>query len=118
MRTPQWCYVLTSYGQKLTVIPLTSIKSNSGPARAPFEFDIDEGDGVKGRMHFDDMRYIDKMRVIAKKGYSYVQTPRAEIEVALKKFINLYNQHRLMGNSSSACFIMLQTLRFKGVFTF
>ena len=67
MREPHWCYVLTCYGQKLTVIPLTSIKSNSGPERAPFEFDIVEGDGVKGRIHFDDMRSIDKMRVIAKR---------------------------------------------------
>lgn len=68
MRDPHWCYVITSYGQKLTVIPLTSIKSKSSHARAPFEFDILEGDGVKGRMHFYDMRSIDKMRVIAKKG--------------------------------------------------
>lgn len=89
MREPHWCYVLTSYGQKLTVIPLTSIKDNSSPARAPFEFDITEGDGVKGRMHFDDMRSIDKMRVIAKKGYRSVHTPRANIETALKKYLGL-----------------------------
>lgn len=89
MRAPHWCYVLTSYGQKLTVIPLTSIKSNSGPARVPFEFDIDEGYGMKGRMHFDDMRSIDKMRVIAKKGYRSVCTPRANIEAALKKYMGL-----------------------------
>ena len=85
MREPHWGYVLTCYGQKLTVIPLTSIKSNSGPERAPFEFDIVEGDGVKGRIHFDDMRSIDKMRVIAKKEYRSVETPRADIETALKK---------------------------------
>ena len=89
MREPHWCYVLTSYGQKLTVIPLTSIKNNSGPARAPFEFDIDEGDGVKGCMHFDDMRSIDKMRVIANKEHRSVQTPRADIEAALKKYLGL-----------------------------
>jgi len=89
MRAPHWCYVLTSYGQKLTVIPLTSIKENSGPARAPFEFDIDEGDGVKGRMHFDDMRSIDKMRVIDRKGYKTVYTPRADIEAALKNYMGL-----------------------------
>jgi len=89
MRGPHWCYVLTSYGQKLTVIPLTSLKDNSGPARAPFEFDIDEGDGKKGRMHFDDMRSIDKMRVIDKKGYKTACTPRADIEAALKKYMGL-----------------------------
>lgn len=89
MRDPHWCYILTSHGQKLTVVPLTSIKNDSSPAKEPFEFDIVEGDGVKGRMHFDDMRSIDKMRVIAKKGYRSVQTPRADIEAALKKYIGL-----------------------------
>ena len=88
MCAPNWCYVPRVW-QKLTDIPLTSIKSNSEPARAPFEFDIDEGDCVKGRMHFDDMRSIDKMRVIAQKGYRSLQTPRAEIEAALKKYIGL-----------------------------
>lgn len=88
MRDPHWCYVPRVW-QKLTIIPLNSIKSNSGPTRALFEFDIDEGDGVKGRMHFDDMRSIDKMRVIAKKGYRSVCTPRAEIEAALKKYMCL-----------------------------
>ena len=88
MCAPNWCYV-PRVCQKLIIIPLTSIKSNSGPARAPFEFNIYEGDGVKGRMYFDDMRSIDKMRVIAQKGYRSLQTPRAEIEAALKKYIGL-----------------------------
>ena len=55
----------------------------------PFELDIDEGNGKKGRMHFDDMRSIDKMRVIEKKGYHSVCTPRADIEAAFKKYMGL-----------------------------
>lgn len=51
IRGPHWCYVLTSYGQKLTVIPAASIKENSGPVRAPYQFDIDEGNGTKGRIY-------------------------------------------------------------------
>ena len=86
MRGPHWCYVVKNNGQKLTVIPLTSIKEDSGPAKEPFELDIDEGNGKKGRMHFDDMRSIDKMRVIEKKGYRSVCTPRADIEAAFKKY--------------------------------
>lgn len=62
---------------------------NSGPARAPFEFDIDEGYSMKGRMYFDDMRSIGKVRVIAQKGYCYVQTPRTDIEAVLKKYMGL-----------------------------
>ena len=61
----------------------------SGPAKEPFELDIDEGNGKKGRMHFDDMRSIDKMRVIEKKGYRSVCTPRADIEAAFKKYMGL-----------------------------
>ena len=89
MRGPHWCYVVKNNGQKLTIIPLTSIKEDSGPAKEPFELDIDEGNGKKGRMHFDDMRSIDKMRVIEKKGYHSVCTPRADIEAAFKKYMCL-----------------------------
>ena len=37
-------------------------------------------------MHFDNMRSIDEMRVIAKKGFRSVCTPRADIKTALKKY--------------------------------
>ena len=57
--------------------------------KEPFEKDIDEGNGKKGRMHFDEMRSIDKMRVIEKKGYREVFTPREEIEAALKHYLSL-----------------------------
>ena len=89
MRGPHWCYVVKNNGQKLTVIPLTSIKEDSGPAKEPFEKDIDEGNGKKGRMHFDEMRSIDKMRVIEKKGYREVFTPREKIESGLKHYLSL-----------------------------
>lgn len=51
--------------------------------------DIDEDNGKKGRMHFDEMRSIDKMRVIEKKGYREVFTPREEIEAGLKHYLSL-----------------------------
>ena len=89
MRGPHWCYVVKNNGQKLTVIPLTSIKEDSGPAKEPFEMDIDEGNGKKGLMHFDEMRSIDKMRVIEKKGYREVFTPREKIESGLKHYLSL-----------------------------
>ena len=82
-------YVVKNNGQKLTVIPLTSIKEDSGPAKESFEMDIDEGNGKKGRMHFDEMRSIDKMRVIEKKGYREVFTPREKIEAGLKHYLSL-----------------------------
>ena len=88
-RAPHWCYVLKNAGQKLTVIPVTSVKKHSGPARAPFELDIEEEDGTIGRMHFDDVRSIDKLRVIDKKGYRSVLTPRSDIVAAFKKYMNL-----------------------------
>ena len=47
MRGPHWCYVVKNNGQKLTVIPLTSIKEDSGPAKEPFEMDIDEATARK-----------------------------------------------------------------------
>ena len=34
MREPHWCYVLTCYGQKLTVIPLTSMDDYSRQFKA------------------------------------------------------------------------------------
>ena len=69
--------------------PVTSVKKHSGPARAPFELDIEEEDGTIGRMHFDDVRSIDKLRVIDKKGYRSVLTPRSDIVAAFKKYMNL-----------------------------
>lgn len=61
MRAPHWCYVYRINGPKLLVVPITSIKPESGPAREPYELDIIEGDGRTGRLHFDEMRSIDKM---------------------------------------------------------
>lgn len=88
-RAPHWYYVLKNAGQKLTVILVTSVKEYSGPAKAPFEFDIVEEDEIIGRLYFDDICSIDKMRVIDKKGYRSVRTPRADIEAAFKKYMNL-----------------------------
>lgn len=87
IRSPHWCYVVRVDGQKLLVIPLSSIKENSGPASVPYEFDIVEQDGTIGRMHFDDMRSIDNMRIIQKKDYREVMTSREDIMNALDKYL-------------------------------
>lgn len=85
---PHWCYVLKHCGTKLIVIPVTSIKSDSGTANAPYEYDITEADGTKARLHIDDIRCIDKMRIIEKKGYLSVTTAREDIENFTMNFFN------------------------------
>ena len=85
---PHWCYVLKHCGTKLIVIPVTSIKSDSGIANAPYEYDITESDGTKARLHIDDIRCIDKMRVIEKKGYLSITTSRKDIENFTMNFFN------------------------------
>jgi hypothetical protein len=85
---PHWCYVLKHCGTKFVVVPVTSIKTDSGTPVAPYEYDIEEYGGVKARMHLDDIRCVDKMRVIEKKGYISVVTPREEIERAVENFFN------------------------------
>ena len=47
---PHWCYVLKHCGTKLIVIPVTSIKPDSSTPVAPYEYDIEEEGGIKGRM--------------------------------------------------------------------
>jgi len=85
---PHWCYVLKHCKTKLIVIPVTSLKSTSGTAVAPYEYDITESTGRTGRLHFDDIRCIDKMRIVEKKGYINISTPRQQIENAFKIFLS------------------------------
>jgi hypothetical protein len=84
---PHWCYVLKHCGTKLIVIPVTSIKPDSSAPVVPYEYDIEEDGGIKGRMHLDDIRCVDKMRVIENKGYISVVTKREEVEDAVEKFL-------------------------------
>lgn len=83
---PHWCYVLKHCGTKLIVIPVTSIKPDSSNPVVPYEYDIEEDSGIKARMHLDDMRCIDKMRIIEKRGYISVITKREDIEKAVERF--------------------------------
>lgn len=85
---PHWCYILKHCGTKLIVIPVTSIKEDSSTLTIPYEYDIEEDNGMKGRMHFDDIRCIDKMRIIESKGYISILTPRKDIELAITNFFN------------------------------
>lgn len=54
----------------------------------PYEYDIEEDNNIKARMHFDDIRCVDKMRILENKGYINIITPRADIENAILKFFN------------------------------
>lgn len=82
---PHWCYILKHCGTKLIVIPVTSIKPDSSMPVVPYEYDIEEENGVRARMHLDDIRCIDKMRIIEKRGYLSVKTERKNIECAVEK---------------------------------
>ena len=84
---PHWCYVMKHCKTKLLVVPVTSIKPNSTQALEPYEFDILESNGIKARMHFDDMRSIDKMRILENKSYIDIKTKREDIEEAVIKFL-------------------------------
>ncbi len=83
---PHWCYILKHCGTKFIVIPVTSIKPDSSTPVVPYEYDIEENGGIKARMHLDDIRCVDKMRVIESKGYISVVTKREDIEAAVEKF--------------------------------
>jgi len=81
-----WCYLLKNCGTKLLVIPTTSIKETSSTDEQDYYFDIEEADNGKSRLRFDEIRTIDKMRVVTKnKPYRDVITDRKLIE---EKFIN------------------------------
>ena len=83
---PHWCYLYKHCGAKLFIIPVTSIKPTTSPNHHKYEFDIEENDGKMARMHFDDIRCIDKMRV-AKDYYIDVKTTRTDIEKAMANFL-------------------------------
>lgn len=85
---PHWCYVLKHCVTKSIVIPVTSIKPDSGTSVIPYEYDIEEDNHIKACMHFDDIRCVDKMRILEKKGYINIITSRIEIEKAVSNFFN------------------------------
>ena len=84
---PHWCYVLKHCGTKLIAIPVTSIKPDSGTPIIPYEYDIIEDGNIAARMHFDDIRCIDKMRIIERRGYISIITSREDIECAVNNFL-------------------------------
>lgn len=85
-----WCYLLKNCGTKFLVIPVTSIKETSSTDTHDYYFDITEEDNSIARLRFDEMRTIDKMRVITKdKPYRNVKTDRAVIEQKLIEYLNL-----------------------------
>lgn len=81
-----WCYLLKDCGTKFLVIPTTSIKETSSVEEKDYYFDIEETDGSVSRLRFDEIRMIDKMRVITKdKPYRIVKTDK---EIIREKFID------------------------------
>lgn len=87
-----WCYVLKHSGTKLLVIPITSIKDCSSPEEQSYYFDIQEEGDIKVRLRFDEIRTVDKMRVVTKdRPYRNVITKRAIIENKLMEYLKLTN---------------------------
>lgn len=85
-----WCYLLKNCGTKFLVIPVTSIKETSSSEEQSYYFDITEEDNSVVRLRFDEMRTIDKMRVITKdKSYRNIKTGRTDIEQKLMDYLNL-----------------------------
>lgn len=85
-----WCYLLKNCGTKLLVIPTTSIKEFSSTDEQDYYFDIEEMDNRQSRLRFDEIRMIDKMRVVAKnKPYRDVKTDRKIIEEQFMNFLKL-----------------------------
>ena len=85
-----WCYVFKHSGTKLLVIPTTSFKDVTSSEDRDYYFDIEESDGTKSRLRFDEMRMIDKMRVDYRdKPYRNVKTDRKLIEEKFLRFLNL-----------------------------
>ena len=85
-----WCYLLKNCGTKFLVIPVTSIKETSSTENQSYYYDIVEEDDSIARLRFDEMRTVDKMRVITKdKSYRNVKTERAIIENKLMNYLNL-----------------------------
>lgn len=75
-----YCYVLKDVGSKIIVIPFTSLKETSGEPVEPYEVDVliptinsPTFNPVKmhynHRVHLDEIRSLDKMRVKESKGY-------------------------------------------------
>lgn len=85
-----WCYLLKDCGTKFLVIPTTSLKETSSTSEEAYYFDIEEIDGSISRLRFDEIRMIDKMRVITKdKPYRDIKTNRKTIEQKFLDFLNL-----------------------------
>ena len=61
-----WCYILSDFGSKYIIVPITSEKSDSPPLDERFEMYIDIigfENGIKRRLQITDIRSIDIMRV-------------------------------------------------------
>lgn len=85
-----WCYLLKNCGTKFLVIPTTSIKEMSSTDEQDYYFDIEESDDCKSRLRFDEIRMIDKMRIVTKdKPYRDVITDRKLIEEKFMNFLKL-----------------------------
>jgi len=62
-----WCYLFKYCGTKLLIIPTTSLKATSSTDKKDYYFDIKEESGNMCRLRLDEIRIVDKMRVVTKK---------------------------------------------------
>lgn len=86
---PHWCYVLKHCKTKFLVIPTTSIKETSPTEVAEYYYDIVQTTGDPSRLRLDEIRTIDKMRVVMSKGYKNISTSRSEIEKVVERYLGL-----------------------------
>lgn len=83
-----FCYVFRKIGIKYLVVPVTSIKEDSPEANPEFEMDIDVVNNDRCRMHLDETRVIDIMRINERRGYFDVATSRKDINNFFAKLLD------------------------------
>lgn len=84
-----WCYLLKDCGIKFLIIPTTSLKETSSTENEIYYYDIEESGGTKFRLRFDEIRMVDKLRIITKeKPYRNVATERKIIEQKFLDFLS------------------------------
>lgn len=85
-----WCYILSDYGSKFVILPITSEKGDSLTLNIKYEMYIDIKDfenNEKSRLQLTDIRSIDIMRVYKKKKIYNTTTDRALIIEKVKEIL-------------------------------
>lgn len=84
-----YCYILKDFGTKYVVLPITSIKDGTAP-NPNYEIDIvikNFINDLPSRMHVDEIRIADPLRVKENKGIFDVKTDRNYIIKGVSKIL-------------------------------